>query len=84
MVTYLKIFEKHALDKPKFAFKLYSNIVVPNWVDFDWLSSPKRGVVEANLRLSKKVSVIWASSPSWSSFWNESNNILFMAVVSLK
>ena len=33
MVTYLKISEKHAFDKPKFAFKLYSNIVVSNWVD---------------------------------------------------
>ena len=35
MVTYLKISEKHAFDNPKFSFKLYSNIVVPNWVDFD-------------------------------------------------
>ena len=35
MVTYLKIFEKHAFDKRKFSFKLYSNIVVPNWVEFD-------------------------------------------------
>ena len=35
MVTYLKIFEKHAFDKPNFAFKLYSNIVVPIWVEFD-------------------------------------------------
>ena len=35
MVTYLKISEKHAFDNPKFSFMLYSNIVVPNWVDFD-------------------------------------------------
>ena len=35
MVTYLKSSEKHAFDKLKFYFKLYSNIVVPNWVDFD-------------------------------------------------
>ena len=35
MVTYLKISKKHAFDKENFAFKLYSNIVVPNWVDFD-------------------------------------------------
>ena len=35
MVTYLKISEKHAFDKPKFSFNLYSNIVVPNWVEFD-------------------------------------------------
>ena len=35
MVTYLKISKKHAFDKPKFDFKLYGNIFVPNWVDFD-------------------------------------------------
>ena len=35
MVTYLKSSEKHAFDKPKFYFKFYSNIVVPNSVEFD-------------------------------------------------
>ena len=35
MVTYLKSSEKHAFDKPNFAFKFYSNIVVPNWAEFD-------------------------------------------------
>ena len=58
VITYLKISEKHAFNKPKFAFKLYSNIVVPNWVDFNCLLGPKRGVLEENLRLSKMVSTI--------------------------
>ena len=35
MVTYLKSSKKHAFDKPKFAFKFYSNIIVPNWVYFN-------------------------------------------------
>jgi hypothetical protein len=55
--SYLNITEKHAFDMPKFSFKLYSNIVVPKWVDFDWLG-PKRGVVEADFRLLNKVLVI--------------------------
>ena len=46
MVNYLKISAKHEFDKPNFAFKLYSNIVVPNRVDFDWPLGLKRGVVE--------------------------------------
>ena len=50
MVTYFKISKKHAFDKPKFALKLYSNIVVPNWVDFVWPLGPKRGVVEAKFK----------------------------------
>ena len=58
MVTYLKISKKNAFNKPKFSFTLYSNIVVPNWVDFDRPPGQKRGVVEENLRLLKKVSVI--------------------------
>ena len=58
MLTYLNISEKHAFDKPKFAFNLETNIVVPNWVDFDSLPGPKREVVEATLRLSKNVSAI--------------------------
>ena len=33
MVNYLKISEKHTFNKPKFSFKSYSKIVVPNWVD---------------------------------------------------
>ena len=43
MVAYLKISKKHAFDKPKFAFKLYSNIIFPSWVDFEWTPGPKRG-----------------------------------------
>jgi hypothetical protein len=57
MVIYLNIVEKHAFNMPKFAFKLYSNIVIPNWLEFDRLG-PKRGVVEADFKLSNKVSVI--------------------------
>jgi len=57
MISYLNLGNKHSLDMPNFAFKLCSNIVVPIWVEFDWLG-PKRGVVEADFRLSKKVSVI--------------------------
>ena len=84
MVTYLKSSKKHAFDKPNFAFKLYSKIVVPNWVDFELPLGPKRGAVEENLKLSKKVSVIGVSSPSLSSFYNASNNIVSMEIVSLK
>ena len=58
MITYLKISEKRAFEKPKISFELYSNIIVPSWVDSDWSPGPKRGVVEENLRLSKKVSTI--------------------------
>ena len=58
MVTYPKISEKHAFDKPNFAFKLYNNITVPNWVDFGRPSGSKRGVVEANLRLSENILAI--------------------------
>jgi len=82
MVSYLNSVKKHAFNMLNIAFKLYSNIVVPNWVDFDRLG-PKRGVVEADFKLSKKVSLIWASSPS-SSFWNASNNIVSMEFVSHK
>ena len=56
MVSYIKSVEKHASDIPYIAFKLYSNIVVPSWVDLD--PCPKRGVVEAYFRLSKMVSLI--------------------------
>ena len=45
-VNYLNISEKHAFDMPNFAFKLYNNVIVPNWVDFDLPQGPKRGVVE--------------------------------------
>ena len=57
MATNLNIVEKFASDMPYFASKLYSNILVPNYVDFD-RPGPKRRVMEANLRLSKKASVI--------------------------
>jgi hypothetical protein len=57
MVIYLNIAEKHAFNMPKFSFKLYSNIVIPNWLEFDRLG-PKRVVVEADFKLSNKVSVI--------------------------
>jgi hypothetical protein len=57
MDNYLNIVEKHVLEMPNFSFKMYSNIVVPNWVDFDRLG-PKRGVVEVDFGILKKVSVI--------------------------
>ena len=57
MVSYLNITNKFASDMPYFAFKLYSNIVVPNYVDFDRPGS-KRGAVFADLRVSKKDSMI--------------------------
>jgi hypothetical protein len=53
MVSYLNIAEKHVFYMPNFAFKLYSNIVVPNWVYFYQLG-PKRGVVEEYFRILKK------------------------------
>ena len=43
MVNYLKISERHAFENPKFAFKLYINIIVPNWVDFLTARSKERG-----------------------------------------
>ena len=58
LINYLNIVDKHVFDMPNFAFKLYSNIFVPSWVDFDWALGPKRGVVEAYFRLSKMVSLI--------------------------
>jgi hypothetical protein len=57
MISYLKNAKKYVFDMPNFAFKLYGNIVVPNRVNFDQLC-PKRGEVEADFRLSNKVSVI--------------------------
>ena len=57
MVSYLKSVEKHIPDIPYIDFKLYNNIVVPNWVDFDTLG-PKRGMVETYLRFWNKVSMI--------------------------
>jgi hypothetical protein len=41
MVSYLKSVEKHAFDIPYIDFKLYSNIVVPSWVDLDPLSKER-------------------------------------------
>ena len=63
MVNYLNIVEKHEFDKPNFAFKLYSNIVVPILVLLD-VPSSKRGVVEADFKLWNKVSLISMSSAS--------------------
>jgi len=68
MATDLNIIEKSASDMPYFAFKLYSNIVVPNYVKFDRPSS-KKGVEFFILRLSKKDSMTGASFPS-SLSWN--------------
>jgi hypothetical protein len=81
MVSYLKSVEKHMSDIPYIAFKLYSNIVVPSWVDLD--PCPKRGVVEVDFSILKKVSMISVSSPS-SFCWNACNNIPSMAWVSHK
>jgi hypothetical protein len=58
LFNYLNISEKHAFDMPNFSFMLYGNIVIPSWVDFDRGMDPKRGVVEADFRLSKMVSLI--------------------------
>jgi len=68
---------------PNFSLKLYNNIAVPNWVDFDLPPGPKRGMVEADFRISNKVSLIWASSPSYL-FWNAYKNIASMEVLSRK
>ena len=56
MVSYLKSVKKHVSDILYIDFKLYSNVVIPSWVDLDPFIRPKRGVVEADSRLSKKVS----------------------------
>ena len=58
MVIYLKSAKKHLSEIPHIAF----NIIVSNCVEFE-KQNPKRGVVEAGLRLSKKVLVIWKSTP---------------------
>ena len=50
MVSYLQSVDKPMFDMPYIAFKFYSNIVFPIWIDFDCLG-PKRGVVEANLSI---------------------------------
>jgi hypothetical protein len=55
-VSYLSSVEQHVFDIPYIPFKLYSNIVVPNWVDLD--PCPKREVVEINFWILKKVLVI--------------------------
>jgi len=76
MVSYPKSVEKHTSNISYNVFKLYCNIFVPSWVDLDPYSWPKRGV-EANFKLSKKVSMTPTSSPS-SFCWNASNNIPYM------
>jgi hypothetical protein len=82
MGSYLKSVEKHTSDIPYISLKLYNNIVVPIWVDFDPYQ-PKRGVAEVDFRLSKKVSTRFVSSPS-SFYWNSCNTIPSMAWVSHK
>jgi hypothetical protein len=62
MVSYIKNIKKNASDITYIDFKLYSNIVVPSWVDLD--PCPKRGVVEVYFRILKKVPIISTSSPS--------------------
>ena len=62
MATNLNIVEKFASDMPYFASKLYNNILVPNYVDFDRPGS-KRGLEFYVLRFLKKDSMIRASSP---------------------
>ena len=56
-VNYLSIAKKHAFDMPNFSFRLYNNIIIPNWVDFDLSPGPKRGVVEAYFIILNKVSM---------------------------
>jgi hypothetical protein len=52
MVSYLKSVEKHMSDIPYIAFNLYSNIIVPSWVDLsNPCTRPNRRVVEANFKL---------------------------------
>ena len=58
-IFYLNNVEKHMSNILYISFKLYNNIVVPNWVGLD--PFPKRGVVEAYFRISKKVSTILGS-----------------------
>ena len=62
MVNYLSSAKKHAFDTPYIAFKLYSKIVVPIWVDLD--PCLNRSVVGAYFRILKKVLEISTSSPS--------------------
>ena len=56
MANYLKSIKKHMFDMPYINFKLYSNIVDPSKVDFD-RPCLEREVVEADLRILKKVSM---------------------------
>ena len=79
MVTYLSSVEKHMYGIPYIDFRLYNNIVSPNWVDMD--PCPKKGVVEVNFKVLKKASTILASHPS-SYCWNALNNIPSIACVS--
>jgi hypothetical protein len=53
MVSYLKSSRKHTSDISYIDFKLYSNIVVPSWVDLvDSCTGPNIGVMEAYFRIS--------------------------------
>jgi hypothetical protein len=58
LFNYLNIVDKRSFDIQNFSFTLYSNSVVPSWVDFEWALGPKRGVVEEDFRLSKIESLI--------------------------
>ena len=63
MVTNLNIAKKFVSDMPYFAFKLCTNIVVPNYEEF-YRKGSKRGVEFSILRILKKDSLIRESYPS--------------------
>jgi hypothetical protein len=53
MISYLKSVVKHGFDVPYIGFNLYSNIIVPSWVEFvDSYSGPNRGVMRVDFNLS--------------------------------
>jgi hypothetical protein len=56
MVSYLGGAKKHVSGILYIAFKLYNNIFVPNWVDLNLC--PRRGVVEVDFNIFKKVLMI--------------------------
>jgi hypothetical protein len=56
MVSFLTSAEKHIIDILYIVFKLYNNMIVHRWVYIDPYSNI--GVVEAHLKLLKKVSMI--------------------------
>jgi hypothetical protein len=78
MVSYFKSPKKNTFDIPYIYFKFYSNIVFPSWVEFDPCTQPKRGAVEEDFGISRKLSMTLVSTPS-SFHWNAFNNIPSMA-----